>query len=81
MQLLAAGVDLSIETRGPDIQGGIMQCPQCAGADFTRIHMAVKADASLEFYSCRMCERKWWERDGGSIALDDVLVLATRERS
>ena len=54
-----------------------MQCPRCASDDFTEIAIEVKVENSVNFFSCRHCEKKWWERDGDSIALDDVLSLAT----
>ncbi|MDQ3987027.1 MAG: hypothetical protein M3280_11105 [Actinomycetota bacterium] len=54
-----------------------MQCPECSSDDFTEISIEVKVDNSVKFYSCRYCEKKWWERNGDSLALDDVLTLAT----
>ena len=54
-----------------------MQCPRCTSDDFTEIAIEVKVENSVKFYSCRLCEKKWWERDGATIALDDVLSLAT----
>ncbi len=56
-----------------------MQCPQCKGQDCTEIEIRLKGDDSVKFYSCRRCEVKWWEHDGDTIALDEVLSL-TAER-
>ena len=58
-----------------------MRCPQCAGEDCIHIEISLKGDENVEFYSCRRCEAKWWQRDGGSIALDDVLTLAAQKES
>lgn len=58
-----------------------MQCPRCTSEECTEIAIEVKVDKSVKFFSCRLCEKKWWERDGDSIALDDVLTLATTSKS
>ena len=56
-----------------------MRCPQCKGADCTEIELNLTDDQSVQFFSCRRCEAKWWEREGDSIALDEVLTLAARK--
>lgn len=53
-----------------------MNCPQCQGEDCIQIEIRLKEADSVQFFSCRRCEHKWWERDGGTIALDEVLTLA-----
>ena len=58
-----------------------MQCPRCTSDDFTEIDIEVKVENSVKFFSCRLCEKKWWERNGASIALDEVLSIATVVRS
>ena len=58
-----------------------MQCPKCLSSDTVEIGIQVKESDHVRFHSCRYCEKKWWERDGDSIALDDVLTLATTSRS
>jgi hypothetical protein len=35
-------------------------------------------DETVQFSSCRHCEAKWWEHEGGSIDLSDVLTLAAK---
>ena len=54
-----------------------MRCQQCGGSDTTTIVIKLHEDDSLSFYQCRRCESKWWEHDGGPIALDEVLNLTT----
>jgi formate dehydrogenase maturation protein FdhE len=62
--------------------GGQMQkCPQCAGEDWTHIVINLKEEDSVQFYACRRCEAKWWEYEGDTIALDEVLDLAARSES
>ncbi len=58
-----------------------MHCPRCTSDDFTEINIDIKVDNSVKFLSCRLCEKKWWERNGASIALDEVLSIATVVRS
>ncbi len=52
-----------------------MLCPQCRNEDTTSIVITLKGDDSVRFYQCRRCEAKWWEHDGDTIALDEVLNL------
>jgi transcription elongation factor Elf1 len=56
-----------------------MRCPHCGGKDCIQIEIHLKSDESVEFYSCRRCEAKWWVRGGDSISLDEVLNLAARK--
>jgi hypothetical protein len=53
-----------------------MRCSQCDGEDCIHIEIRLSGTDSVEFYSCRMCETKWWEHQGDTIALDEVLTLA-----
>ncbi len=55
-----------------------MRCPQCRGTDCIEIEMKLKGEDSVKFFSCRDCESKWWEKEGTSIELDEVLDLASR---
>jgi Zn-finger nucleic acid-binding protein len=58
-----------------------MRCPRCEGEDTIQIEIHLKSDQSVEFYSCRRCEAKWWERGGDTISLDEVLNLAAGKES
>ena len=49
-------------------------CPSCGSADITRIEIDLDA-GGLEFFSCRTCEEKWWQREGESIDLAEVIDL------
>ena len=52
-----------------------MRCPQCEGQDTTTIVIKLRGDDDVSFYQCRRCEAKWWQHDGSTIALDEVLNL------
>ena len=52
-----------------------MRCPQCHGEDTTTIAIKLRGDDSVSFYQCRRCEAKWWQHNGDTIALDEVLNL------
>ena len=52
-----------------------MICPQCKNADCTHIEIQLRDEESVQFFSCRRCEAKWWEHDGDAIGLNDVLNL------
>lgn len=55
-----------------------MECPQCRAENCTEIRLDLKDDETVDFFSCRRCEAKWWQREGDTIALDEVLNLASR---
>ncbi|MDQ5816670.1 MAG: hypothetical protein M3516_10335 [Actinomycetota bacterium] len=57
-----------------------MRCPQCRGEDSIEIEIRLKEEDDVQFYSCRLCEAKWWQRDGDTIALGDVLDLASKKK-
>ncbi len=55
-----------------------MSCPQCGGEDCMQIEIHLQSENTVRFYACRRCESKWWEREGGTITLSEVLSLASR---
>ncbi len=57
----------------------MITCPHCGGEDNIQIEIHLKDEETVKFYSCRLCESKWWERDGGNITLDEVLTLAAQK--
>jgi hypothetical protein len=52
-----------------------LQCPKCQAEDCVQIEINLQAE-TVQFTSCRICEAKWWEHDGGTIDLSEVLTLA-----
>jgi hypothetical protein len=56
-----------------------MQCPNCGGEDCIQIEIHLQTEDRVQFCSCRRCETKWWEREGGTITLDEVLDLASHK--
>lgn len=56
-----------------------MRCPQCTESDCTEIEIRLKDEENVKFYSCRRCEVKWWEREGGTVQLDEVLNLTAEK--
>lgn len=58
--------------------GGItVNCPECNSHDCIHIEIHL-TDEQVQFYSCRSCEAKWWETNGGPVDLEKVLCLAGR---
>ncbi|HEX2236311.1 MAG TPA: hypothetical protein VHK89_08550 [Actinomycetota bacterium] len=55
-----------------------MLCPHCDGEDCIQIEIRLKGEETVQFFSCRRCETKWWQRDGDTIALDEVLDLTSQ---
>jgi hypothetical protein len=58
-----------------------MECPRCHSTDFTEIQLHLKETETVEFFSCRRCEARWWNREGDTIELDEVLYLAGKKES
>ena len=50
-------------------------CPECGASDFVEIDLKLADDTEVTFCSCHRCENRWWDRDGTSLALDDVLKI------
>jgi transcription elongation factor Elf1 len=57
-----------------------MQCPRCNSESFTKLAFELGASDEIEFYSCRSCEERWWQRGDRTIVLDDVFTLPERVR-
>jgi transcription elongation factor Elf1 len=47
-------------------------CPECNQGDVISITMNVSG-RDLSFSTCHACEAKWWDRDGESVVLADVI--------
>lgn len=56
-----------------------MRCPKCTESDCTEIEIRLKDENSVKFYSCRRCEVKWWEKEGGTVDLNEVLNLTAEQ--
>jgi transcription elongation factor Elf1 len=52
-----------------------MHCPRCNQERFTTLTFDLDGGDTIDFYSCRNCEEKWWERDGNVIVLDEIFTL------
>lgn len=37
-------------------------------------------EIEIHFFACQTCEEKWWDRDGQTVELRDVLDLARKTR-
>lgn len=56
------------------------RCPNCSSEDAVNIVINLETEeAPVQFFQCRVCETKWWKKDGETIALDEVLHLTTRD--
>jgi len=51
-----------------------MTCPHCHSRDLVEIRLQLHAE-KVTMHSCPGCERRWWDRDGESVALRSVLDL------
>lgn len=58
-----------------------MDCPQCHALDVIEIKHRLPGEIEIYFFSCPRCEEKWWDRDGRTVDLAEVLDLARRDDS
>jgi hypothetical protein len=56
-----------------------VRCPQCGATECISIEIHLATDDPLQFFSCRRCEARWWQRDGEPVSLEEVLSLAARK--
>ncbi len=52
-----------------------MQCPSCGVEDVIEIHHKLPDGTKVDFFSCHRCDERWWDREGQSIDLAEVLRL------
>lgn len=57
-----------------------MDCPTCGTRDVIEIRHVLPDEIEVHFFSCHKCEEKWWDRDGQTVELRDVLDLARKTR-
>ena len=57
-----------------------MQCPKCGIRDVIQIRLSLPDGSEVHFCACHRCDKKWWDRDGESLALEQVLDLARKSR-
>ena len=57
-----------------------MLCPKCEGEDCIHIEIRLSGEDRVQFYSCRKCESKWWERDGDTVASSSKPAPGCRAR-
>ncbi|GIU92191.1 MAG: hypothetical protein KatS3mg011_1097 [Acidimicrobiia bacterium] len=57
-----------------------MDCPACGARDVIEIKHRLPDGTQLDFFSCHMCDERWWDRQGDNVTLKEVLDLARRLR-
>jgi hypothetical protein len=75
---MGCGGRIAVSGCGGSGQEEPMRCPECGSEDATNIVIRLREEDSVQFYACRDCEAKWWERDGDTIDLDEVLHLTAQ---
>ena len=64
-------------------QGGHMRkasidgivCTSCGEKSVIQIEMTLPDGTEVVFCSCHVCEAKWWNREGETIAVDGIIDL------
>lgn len=55
-----------------------MDCPTCGARDVIEIKQRLPESVELYFFSCHRCDERWWDRDGETLELLEVLDLARK---
>jgi hypothetical protein len=57
-----------------------MQCPKCTSENLTAITIRLAPGEEHVFASCHGCEWRGWFKEGSSVPLQDILLLAAERR-
>lgn len=55
-----------------------MDCPQCHAQDVIEIKHKLPDGTEVHFFSCHRCEEKWWDRDGATVELGQILDIVRK---
>lgn len=50
-------------------------CTSCGERSVIQIEMKLPNGTEVVFCSCHVCETKWWDREGETIAVDGIIDL------
>ena len=53
-----------------------MKCPRCQRSRLVEIDVTL-GERQVTMHSCSRCDTRWWESEGESVALTQVVELAT----
>lgn len=53
-----------------------IRCPRCDRTECISIQIHLASNTPLQFFSCRKCDARWWQRNGKTVSLREVLALA-----
>jgi hypothetical protein len=56
-------------------------CPECGSARMTALTMTLTDGTPVEFASCHDCEHRHWAHEGTTLAFEDVISKATKQRA
>lgn len=54
----------------------VQKCPQCRHGRLVEIELTL-ADRQVVMRSCSECDTRWWDAEGRSSGLSEVLALAS----
>lgn len=58
-----------------------MDCPACSQRDVLEIEHVLPDGAEVLFFFCHNCEEKWWNREGVTIDVSEVLEIVRQNRT
>lgn len=51
-----------------------MRCIQCSSDEVVSIGLSPTVDSPVTFFTCHICEKRWWQQQGQFVSLSDVLT-------
>jgi DNA-directed RNA polymerase subunit M/transcription elongation factor TFIIS len=52
-----------------------LSCTSCGESSVIQIEMKLPDGSEVVFYSCHVCEARWWDKEGESVPVDGIIDL------
>jgi DNA-directed RNA polymerase subunit M/transcription elongation factor TFIIS len=52
-----------------------LSCTTCGESSVIQIEMKLPDGSEVVFYSCHVCEARWWDKEGESVPVDGIIDL------
>ncbi len=52
-----------------------LTCTSCGESSVIQIEMTLPDASEVVFYSCHVCEARWWDKEGEAVPVDGIINL------
>lgn len=52
-----------------------LTCTSCGESSVIQIEMKLPDGSEVVFYSCHVCEARWWDKEGELVPVDGIIDL------